>query len=174
METVPEFVPEENPFGFFNYLKLCKGSYGFHLLSEVNTNILYHIKPMEYYEVMTFKTYICEIVFNAINLFPDITEYTINCTNENGISIMKLGRFDDLSDDGLNCMAKFICVDMDMEYLLTHNDVKQLYMNNRHENVQPDVVNTLVALMYRGGHLPLLKTSYVINKENLKNKKKEF
>jgi hypothetical protein len=67
METVPEFVPEENPFGFFNYLKLCKGSYGFHLLSEVNTNILYHVKPMEYYEVMTFKTYICEIVFNDLD-----------------------------------------------------------------------------------------------------------
>ena len=172
-----KYYYKDNPFAFFKYLQMCKRGTGYQLLSEINTKNVCHIKELQYYEVMCFKTYICELIYNAINLFPDISEYTIICKNEIGIAHVNLGLFETIADDGEPCMAKFNFKsfeeeDDEVKYDLELAEIKDLYCNNRHQDVRPDIINTLMVLLYMGGHLPTVVTSYKINPESLKNRLK--
>ena len=155
----------DNPYSFFEYLKMCKGFTGIRLLSEIAN--VHLIKPMKYYEIVTFKTFICEIVYNAINLFPDICEYIIKCENENGLSFLKIAHFEDTLDDGQPCLAQYTGMDVGI-YCLSLKDIKNFYMNNRHREIDPHVINTLVTLMHMGGNTPKVTTSFKSNKSLLK------
>jgi len=178
METqIPDsnLSEEVNPFAFFHYLKTCKKGEGIQILSEINFKTLGLIKDISYYEVLTFKTFICELIYNGINLFPEICEYTIICKNKNGISSLTLGLFEDISDDGNQCMAAYSCYqnEKDTEPIIYHmelKDIKHLYCNNRYQNVDNDIVNTFMVLLYMGGSVPPnVSTAYRINKKYFKN-----
>jgi len=108
----------ENPYAYFNYLQTCKGGDYIHLLSEVTIGEKESVKENKYYNALSFKIFICEIIYNAINLFPEIEEYTISCSNENGTSHLKLGIFGELSDDGFQCLGKFISIEAEDIYSL--------------------------------------------------------
>ena len=162
---------KENPYAFFNYLRICKKGETV-LISEVNHNTLYNIKPMGYYKILTFKTYICELVYNAINLFPTICEYTITCKNELGTSYLTFKIFQEIEDDGHPCMAQYKCTQIDEEDILYNfnlQDIKKLYCNNRYHDDNSETVNTLVVLLYMGGEEPTVSTSYKINPDYIKN-----
>ena len=161
----------DNPFGYFHFLKTCKNGDGLQVISEINNDTLYFIKSKRYYDILGFKTYICELIFQAINQFPYVIEYTISCTNEVGTTHFKLGSFDDIGDDGHPCMAKFIGLDPEDKYDLSLKDIKQVYCNNRYNDIDHDVVNTLVILLIMGGEIPKIKTGYVLNPEMIKNNK---
>jgi len=162
-------IEDENPYGYFEYLKICKRNSGFQLLSEVNVNNIWNAKDLHYYDIMIFKTFICELIYNAINLFPTISEYTIKCKNENGISVLVFKCFEDLAEDGFPCLAKFTSMDMDMIYYLEREGVKSLYMNNRHEHIDCNIVNTIITLMYMGGSPPKVSTTSKINYREFKH-----
>lgn len=165
---------KSQPFYFFHYLKSTKRGDGLQLLSEVNCKTLGLVKDISYYEVLTFKTFICELIYNGINLFPEICQYTIICKNEKGISYLTFGLFDDIADDGHPCMATFKCYqnEKDTEPIIYHlelKDIKHLYCNNRHQDVDSDCVNTLMILLYMGGISPNVSTTSKVNKTHFKN-----
>ena len=60
----------------------------------------------------------------------------------------------------------------ELGYDLDLIDIKNLYCYNRHNDINMDYVDTLAILMYMGGSLPTVKTSYKINTEFLKTQKK--
>ena len=162
-----------NPYAFFHYLKTCK-SKGSYILSEINPKSLYNIKLNEYYNCLSFKTYICEIIYNAINLFPDISEYRIMCKNECGETYLSFALFEDeIMDDEHPCMAKFKSVELEEIYTLSLKEIKSLYCNNRYSDIDTDIVNTLVMLMYSDGSTPTVYTSYTINKDVVKQATKK-
>jgi hypothetical protein len=155
----------ENPYAFFEYLKICKGGDGLKILSEVNTSGLWNIKGMDYYEIITFKTFMCELIFHAVNAFPDISEYTITCESPNGTTWITLSNFETPEDDEHPCMAKFKSIVTDMVHELSLKELKYIYMNNRYNNINHDVVNMFMTLMYTGGNnVPKITTSYKMNK----------
>ena len=160
---------KENPYAYFHYLKTCKKGEGFQLLSEVNIKLLDCLKTKDYYDCLSFKTFLCELIYNAINLFPDISEYTIKAENDMGISFFILGIHEDLADDGHPCMAKLISVEVDDTFGLNLKQIKSLYCNNRHNDVDTELINVLVLMMYMGGTMPKLSTSFKINKDRYKN-----
>ena len=155
----------DNPYAFFEYLKICKGGDWLQLLSEINLGGIKNLKSLDYYEIITFKTFICEIIYNAINLFPDIHEYTIRCENPNGISWLTFCIFDETDDNKHPCMGKFKSGVTGLVHELSLLEIKHLYMNNRYSDIDHDVVNMFMVLMYMGGNnIPKVTTSYKINK----------
>ncbi len=58
----------ENPYSFFKYLKNKKKGYGTDLLCETKETSLFTIKSTSFYELFAYKIYLCELVYNAINL----------------------------------------------------------------------------------------------------------
>jgi len=161
------------PFTFFKYLRINKSEEEINLVSEIDTKKIHLIKPFNYYEVLTFKTFICEIVYNAINMFPDICEYVIVCKNENGISYLTLGFYEEIADDGHPCMAIYKCYQNEKDsspiiYHLELKDIEQLYCNNRHDAVDASTINTLMCLLYMGGSSPSVSTFSKVNKTKLK------
>lgn len=154
--------PDFNPYGFFEYLKICKGYKGVQLLSEINTNNLNSIKSNDHYRIITFKTYICELVYNAVNLFPDISSYTIICKNTSFTSTLTFTLYDELSDDNKQCMAKFEYKDVGV-YYLTLNDIKNFYMHNRYHEIDTRVINHITAIMQMDGSVPKITTEYITN-----------
>jgi hypothetical protein len=161
---------KKNPYAFFVYLKTCKSRDTIQLLAEVCPIKPGHVRSMEYYNIMSFKTFVCEIVFNAINLFPEIRKYTIIFENELGKSYLIFGLFQELSDDGHPSMGKFFGPDAYIN--LTLNDIKELYCNNRHDNINSNVIDTLVAFTTMGGSAPRVSTSFEMNEGIIKHKLK--
>ena len=139
----------DDPYAFFHYLQTQKQGIGIQLLSEIKIQKGDYIKSSEYYDMITFKTFICEIIFNAINLFPDIHEYTIKFKSKQCENYFRLGFFEELADDAHPCMGK-ILID-NTEHLLTIRDIKNLYTNNRYRDIDNEVLNAFVTLMYRPG-----------------------
>uniref|UniRef100_A0A6C0AYE3 Uncharacterized protein n=1 Tax=viral metagenome TaxID=1070528 RepID=A0A6C0AYE3_9ZZZZ len=175
------FFDKLNPFAFFNYLKRTHQDKPC-LLAEINEKNLYLVKHHSYYEILSFKIFICELVYNGINLFPEICEYTITCENEIGTCQFILGNFEVPAEDGLPCMAVYknlgkqnIKKEDREEPIVCHfelQDIKKIYCNNRHSNVGQDEINTLVMLMYMGGSMPTVSTTSKINKDYFKDKLK--
>ena len=160
---------EENPHAFFHYLKLCKGGYGQQLLSEIYINTIDSVQCQLYYDIFSFKIFVCELIYNAINLFPGIYEYTIKFKNENGTTYLRFGNFEELSDDGFECMGKILSVDSEDVYSLSRKDITNLYCNNRHPIVDKDLISSLVLIVCMGGSIPTVSTTFKINKNELKN-----
>ena len=87
---------------YFELLRKYKLS-GIKLVSYNSGNL--NIKSNRYYNAISFRIYFCELVYNAVMLFPDIYEYTITCKGTYTTSI-KIGFFDELDDNGEPTVAK--------------------------------------------------------------------
>ena len=161
----------ENPYGFFEYLKICKHGDGTQMISHINQEPARVIKPARHYNLLTFRIYICELIFNGINLFPGILEYKISCKNENGETHLTFGLFKEINVDGHPCMCKFQSNhEFGKEpFFLELRDIKSLYMSNRYPDVDHPTISALIVSMYTGGSLPLVNVSFKINPSNLKN-----
>ena len=165
----------ENPFAYFNYLKICKSKGdGFECLSDVNFELIHNLKIKKYYDIISFKTYICELIYNAINLFPEIDSYTITCKSEDIISVLTFGFFDEIAEDGHKCMLKFKNNEASHDYLFNLKEIQQLYCNNRYndDNNPDSIVNTLLAFLLMTGSVPTVTTEYTISKKELNKKLK--
>jgi hypothetical protein len=161
---------KENPYYFFEYLKTYKKGDGLELLSEISAlQSLNSVKSMSYYQISSFKTFICELIYNAINLFPEISEYTIRCENKLGWSSIQFSRFEELSDDTHPCLGKLTTSEIG-SYCLQCSDIKHLYMHNRHKNIDINLINTIISILLMTDDFPKVTTSFTINKTQLKNK----
>ena len=74
---------EDNQFGFFMFLTLCKSEDNFFLNYIVQVGR--RIKCTDYYNIHSFKSYVCELIYNGIRLFPEICEYKISFRNKKNL-----------------------------------------------------------------------------------------
>ena len=109
----------ENPYSYFKFLKTKKQGYGTDLLCETNTKNLFTSKNWSFYELFAYKLYLCELVYNGINLFPEICEYTITCKNKTGTSYITFGIFSEIGEDGHPVMGKYVNNYLDEVYNLS-------------------------------------------------------
>ncbi len=159
----------ENPFGYFNYLKITKARSAMERISSVD-EYRHSLKPVRYFNLLSFRIYICELVYNAINLFPEISEYTITAKNENGTSTLKFGLFQELTDDGHLAMGVFKSNFDNERFYLRLADIKSLYMANRHTEVDHTTVTTVIVSLYMCGSLPDVSVEYKHNPDYFKDK----
>ena len=133
-----------SPYVFFENLQKTKRYDNTNLLlaeiTPIKTGV---IRSVEYYNIMALKQFICEIIYNAINLFPYIRKYTITFKTRHGTNHLLFGLFRGKGGDV--CMAKFFGTDAYID--LGFNEIEQLYCINRHDNINDDIVNTLIAPM---------------------------
>ena len=127
------------------------------------------IRPSGYYNYISFKQLICELFYRAITSIPNtISEYTIKCENNLGTTLIKIGIFEELDDDGEKCIAKVVT--STYTYCLCKNDVHSIFIANRTNRVDEDVISSLMVLLYGTGDEPRVTTSWV----SAKSLKKEF
>jgi len=158
--------PDE-PFFYFTLLNACTVKEFDFLCDTSNPLKRGEIRPLYYYEHLSFKTMFCEMIYRAINMFPDIVEYTITTKSNRGTSNFVLGYFEDtVTDDGNICMAKIISDDIG-NYDLSLHDIKQLYNHNHAVEVDMGIIDCYTILMHMGGWDPIVKTSFkVANNKN--------
>jgi Ca2+-dependent lipid-binding protein len=151
-----------------NFLELLKK------YKESETLYTLHGKKRDnkYYELETFKTYICELFYNAVQYFPHISEYTIECTNDKGVSTLSMGYYTELDDDNEMCLAKI--KNKHFEMCLNKTDVQSLYIANRasHPEIN-ETVNLVISSLYSSGYEPHVKTyfkSVICNSKPVKKK----
>ena len=140
---------------FFKLLKKYKLS-GVKIVSY-NTNTS-GIKSTHYYSAITLKIYFCELVYNAVMLFPDIYEYTIICQGSHR-STLKIGYFTELDDDGEPTIAKISNTEIG-DYCLNKNDFFQIFRCNRDPTIDNDTVNSFIVMMTLDCVNPIISTSY--------------
>ena len=121
------------------------------------------------YSYSTFKTFICELVYNAINnMNKTIREYTIICENDKGVVLIKIGMFDDLDNEGELSVLKIIT--SKKTYILNKEDVQTLYIANRSNYCNEFTILEVMVLLYNGGYEPFVTTRFI----SCKTFKKEF
>jgi len=159
-----------NPFGYFYYLKLCKYGNSVQIIPQMILSEFGTIKPKQYYDILSAKVYICELIFNGINMFPEISEYTITFKNENGICHIVLGLFEEYADKGSGnpCMAKCVSSEFEDIYCLELSDIQNLYCYNRYREADDSIIDTIMVLVCMGGSIPTISTSFKNNKEFFK------
>ena len=154
----------EQPLQFFEFLKRYgeEASQGIKCVSDINNKTLYNIKHLEYYDIITFRIFICELFFNAIYSFPLVSEYKIICTNNITESIIHFKHFDELDDQNEPCLIK-VTTSFN-SFALNKKDIIEIFLANRTKEPNFDVINSIVLCMNMGGHDPIVKTEYTINK----------
>ena len=141
------------------------------LVAEISPDVKECIRNQKYYDTASFRTYICELVYNGINLFPHISKYTIKCTNEQGESNIIFSAFNNKCDDDQKpCMGKFF--GNDIAFTLSRKDIKELYCNNRHEYFDFDTINTYIILLFMGGSIPKVSTSFEVDTDYVRKQLK--
>jgi hypothetical protein len=159
---------EKCEFGLFRYLSICKnGLHGMYLNMNLNPPVQKNsLRSFEYYNYLSFRIYICELIYRGIKEFPRICEYTITCTNDSGTKSMVFKNYDELADDGTACMGKLYTEDNQV-YHFTVKDIKDLFMSNRY-NLENTNIDTFILLLHLSGWDPIVKTEYKINPKYVK------
>jgi len=164
---------EENNFGYFNYLKTVHGKKDGIYLCESRINLTDCVKSNEYYNFLSFKSLVCAIIYNGINMFPDINVYTIEFTNNYGTTSLVFRDFCEVGEDRRPCLCKLYSMSSSAPdhqfYNLTLDDIKQLYCNNHYSHVENDTVNTLIVILHMGGWQPIIKTTFNNNPKFIKS-----
>ena len=111
-------------------------------------------------EVISFRTFFCELIYNAINMFSEIEEYIITCSSSGIITnTLQFG----LYGDGV--YAKLSSKDQYCE--LSREDIVKLYIANRTLKPDNNKINTIIQILYfTGKHAPSITTSMTMKSNN--------
>jgi hypothetical protein len=113
-----------------------------------------------------FRTFMCELIYQAVQMFPDIIEYTFECTNNYGMTVIKMGMFEDPESPIPDI---FTITTKDGYCSISKADVIKMYIANRVPKPDHHKTNMMIDLLYNGGHEPIIKTSYIINPGKISN-----
>jgi len=155
---------------YFTFLKTHKPSNEITVFGDCSDYIPGLLRHYSHYDMISFRTEICEIFHQCIKYFPEICEYTIKCVNENGPKYLKIGYFDEIDEVGKKCLAKLITPDNFIP--LSKQDIYELYVANKVADCNTNAVNGLVSLLHGEGSLPKITTSYKLNKKMIKTTSK--
>ena len=112
-----------------------------------------------YYQAHSFRTLICELIYQAIQMFPNIKEYRIICKNNKGVSKIIIGYLEELdNDDELGLIKienKYTTV------ILDKTDVHNIYIFNRCSEGDPEIINAVLSCLYLDGNQPSVKTEII-------------
>jgi len=154
-----------NPEEYFIFLRSFQSD--INVICDVSLiSIKGSITSNEAHAVISFRIYICELVYNAVNSFPHICEYTISCKNDINNAQLIFGYFSDLDDQNEPGMCKLI--NSYDTYILNKFDIYTLFVGNRIANPDYDVINALVVALHMGGSDPVVKIEYKINPKIIK------
>ena len=145
---------------YFELLKKYKTS-EVKLVNFYPTNRNSTFVTFKIYDILSFKIMLCEIIYNAINLFPDIYEYTISCIGTHQ-STITIGFLNDLDDNGEPAIMKI--KNHHGTHIINKEEVFQLYRYNRDPDIE--MTNTISLIMRLGGNIPIIKTSYKSKSSN--------
>jgi hypothetical protein len=115
-------------------------------------------RSCDYYELLAFRTMIAEMFFQAVNMFPYISEYKIECTNTKGKGCLSLGIYTETDDEDELTVCKI--QNNHFEYNLNKNDVQNLYISNKTNLHDSELVDFIINSLYYIGPPPIVKTSY--------------
>ena len=156
------------PLEYFEFLKRIKHELSpTSCIGDINMKSIYKVKSFDYYSIISFRIFICELFYRAIHCFPLVSEYVITCTNNITTSIIHFSQFDDLDDQNEPCLVK-VSTSFD-SFALNKKDILEIFISNRKSNPNYDVINSLVLSMNMGEINSNVKTSYTINKNMVKN-----
>jgi len=133
----------------------------------IDNNKAVVLRSSQFNSFSIFKAIICELFYQAIQAIPhDITHYTITCTSNKGVSKVQLGVFDELDDDGEISIAKVM--NPEFSVILNKEAVHNMYIANKSNFYNYEIVNTIMMLLYMDGYEPLIRTSFISVKGNTK------
>ena len=158
----------DDPLEYFKFLKChAEDRPDYYICDTSGLTFGNNVKSIDSYEVLSFRTYICELFYRAIRMFPEICEYTIETKNNVNKSILIIGVSDELDDQNEKSMCKVV-TDFDT-YVLNKFEIYTLYSGNKVNNPDYDTINALVISLQMGGEMPKITTSYKINPVFVKN-----
>lgn len=157
---------------YFEFLKKYKANEDIHIISDISFKSLYNVKANYYYSMISFKTYMCELFYRAINMFPDIIEYTMHVKNDKVSTAFIISSIltDSFDDNGQRALA--LITNEFETYILSKYDINNLYTANRTSNNRCEAAVALVMLLWRDGCEPSVTTSYKLHPKFIKNCKK--
>jgi len=128
-------------------------------LITINERRKRNVTKLEYNNYFIFRHMICELFYQALQSIPHIiTEYTITCVNNKCKNEIVIGVFDDIDEDGETTIAKIITEDS--IFTLTKDNVHSLYVANRTNYNDDEIIDCVMMMLYMNGDEPKITTSY--------------
>ena len=121
-----------------------------------------YCKSPEYWRYISFRTMICEMIYQAVNLFPEIEEYTIICnsTSTGTNTTLQLGTYPD------NIVAKLSNGEHYCD--ISKIDIVKIYSANRIPTPDNDKINNIIQILYHTGlSEPVISTSMIFSNKNM-------
>ena len=116
-------------------------------------------KSDHYYSTFSFRTLLCEIIYQAIQMFPRIKEYQILCQNNKGKSKITIGFLEERDNEDEPGLIKV--ENKHGTFVLNKVDVHNIYIFNRCPDGDPDIINNVLLCLYLDGDQPTLKTNII-------------
>ena len=176
---VLETEDEPECYSFFEFLKIDVPLAPLYLISDISSKNQDGIHSIEYYDIITFRIFICELFYNAVRMFPEVSEYTITCKTKKVTTKMIFStKFENLVDDqrqrAMVVIHRYVNGDPEPEsFVLNKNHLFYLYVANRCHELKIDIINGLIMLMYgMDDPRPEVTTECKINHEYFKKQLK--
>ena len=119
-----------------------------------------NIKSNYMYDLVSLRIMICELFYNAVKLFPDISEYTITCKNEITTTDIVIGKLT-CKDEENECSYCYLGNDI-TTYIMNKEEVFYMYTANRVFEPNYDFINTVIGLIVLNGkYFPKITTSFI-------------
>ena len=162
-----------DPIEYFVFLKSYKPTISpYCIIADTNTvSNRDSICDNEKYDTISFRTCICELFYQAINSFPMIMEYTIECSNNTTTSYVIIKAFDELDDRNERGLCK-VSHKYD-SFMLNKLDIYNIYISNKICDPDYDTINSLMVALHMGGDNPKIKTSFKVNPKMARMIRKE-
>ena len=125
---------------------------------EIYTHIIsknIHNTPLKdhlFYDTLSFRTMICEMIYQAVHMFPNIKEYIIHCHNNKGKSKITIGYLQERDNDGELGLMKV--ENKHGTFVLDKTEVFHLYTYNRSMESDVTIVNGILLCLYLDGFQP--------------------
>ena len=127
----------------------------------------------EFYRMYSFRHMICELMHNAINMFPEISQYSIICKNNIGTATMDIsldGYIDPDPQFSTPGIAKI--TNKFGTYILHKQDIMSLYVATKVKDPEDSIVNVhalnfMCELLYQTGYEPIISTTFINNPKKI-------
>ena len=150
----PVYTEMEYNIDFIRLLQKYKET---HFYNDLPKECIHPIfRETSYYQTLAFRTMICEIIYQAVQLFPCIKEYRILCENNKGKSKIIIGYLEELDNEGEPGLIKV--ENKHGSFILDKTDVHNIYIFNRCNESDFEIVNALMLCLYLDGDQPTVKT----------------
>ena len=153
---------KEVPYEYFNFL--CRFQENENYILDYCCNP-YLVRSSQSYDIISFRTILCEYFYRAIKCFPLVSEYIIHFKNNISDASIRFGFYENEDEEPSLVILESNIYD---KYVLDKKEIWNVFVANKIKRSDYYEVNLIAMMLTAGGDFPKITTTWTINPEYVK------